>query len=79
MAASFFGATSPATLPKQKPWSWRCTGCIENPQPPRIQHGKEGKPAPLIDLVLLSASQDFDSFAIDTTAWVGTKTFLTNS
>ena len=33
-----------------------------------IQHGKEGKPAPLIDLVLLSASQDFDSFAIDTMA-----------
>ena len=28
MAASFFGATSPATLPKQKPWSWRCTGCM---------------------------------------------------
>ena len=28
MAASFFGAASPATLPKQKPWSWRCTGCM---------------------------------------------------
>ena len=52
MAASCFGAASPATLPKQKPWTWRCTGCIGNPQPPRIQHGKEGKPAPLIDLLL---------------------------
>ena len=68
MTASFFVAASPATLLKQKPWSWRCTGCIENPQPPRIQHVKDGKPAPLIDFVLLSASQDFDSFAIDTTA-----------
>jgi hypothetical protein len=36
--------------------------------PPGIQHGKEGKPAPFIDLVLLSASQDFESFAVDTTA-----------
>ena len=74
LAASFFGAASPATLPKQKPWSWRCTGCIGNLQPPGIQHGKVGKPAPLIDLVLLSVSQDFESFAVDTTAWVGTKT-----
>ena len=43
-------------------------GALKNPQPPRIQHGKGGKPAPLIDLVLLSASHDFDSFAIDTAA-----------
>ena len=28
MAASFFGAASTATLPKQKPWSCRCTGCM---------------------------------------------------
>ena len=28
LAASFFGAASPATLPKQESWSWRCTGCM---------------------------------------------------
>ena len=34
LAASFFGAASPATLPKQESWSWRCTGCTGNLQPP---------------------------------------------
>ena len=43
-------------------------GALATCNPPGIQHGKEGKPAPFIDLVLLSASQDFESFAVDTTA-----------
>ena len=39
-------------------------GALATRNPHGIQYGKEGKPAPLIDLVLLSAFQDFESLSL---------------